>query len=300
MKKLLLLFLFLPFPLLAAETSDKGRGEVRGSISETGKPVPTMLDDEMHQKLLTAATPEADIGISAHEPVYLMYGTNWRGEGDYGAKFQISLKYRLLNPEAEKQQKWWERFYFAYTQTSIWDLESDSKPFHDSAYRPEVFWDQPEFSAFPSVATLASMRFGLGHESNGKDGTDSRSINIVYVRPVFTTPSSSKGYVWSFAPKMYAYLDKSDNPDIAEYRGYADFMIKLKKDDTWEFATTLRKGTKDWNGSMQVDLSYPFRGFLSNLNGYLYFQYFNGYGETILDYNLKKPSRIGIGLIVVR
>lgn len=266
----------------------------------TPEAVPTTLPEPVQQRLLSVATPQADRGIGAHEPVYFMGASNWRGEGHYGAKFQFSLKYRLLHPEEVESPRWWERFYFAYTQTSLWDLEADSKPFRDSAYRPEVFWDQPDFSAIPSWETLAGLRLGVGHESNGRDGVDSRSINIAYVRPTFTLPSTQRGYVWSFSPKLYTYLDKSDNPDIADYRGYGDFLFRLQKDDTWEYSLLLRKGMKGGHGSLQLDASYPFRGFLRNLNGYLALQYFNGYGETILDYNTKQPSRIGIGLIVVR
>ncbi|MDI1301219.1 MAG: phospholipase A [bacterium] len=269
------------------------------AMAGASEPVAVFSAQEQ-QRLLAAATPQADRGISAHEPVYFLLEDNWRGEGDSGLKFQVSLKYRLFSPEEEKKPQWWERVYFAYTQTSVMDIEAGSKPFRDSAYRPEVFWDQPDFSLLPSVQTLASMRAGIGHESNGRDGTDSRSINIAYVRPTFTFTTSQHGYVWSFAPKLYAYLDRSDNPDIADYRGYGDFLVKLKKDDTWEYVLMLRKGMKAAYGSTQMDVSYPFRGFLRNVNGYVYFQYFNGYGETILDYNIKQPSRIGLGLIVVR
>lgn len=265
-----------------------------------GTPVIVPLPDKVQQQLLAAAAPQTDRGISAHEPVYFLLGDNWRGEGDYGLKFQISLKYRIFNPDDVKAPMWWERFYLGYTQTSLLDLEAGSKPFRDSAYRPEIFWEQPDFSVFPALQTLASMRVGIGHESNGRDGAASRSINIFYVRPIFTFTTGKRGYVWSFAPKLYTYEDKSDNPDIADYRGYGDFLIRLKQDDTWEYALMLRKGMKSSYGSAQVDVSYPFRGFLRNLNGYLYFQYFNGYGETILDYNIKQPSRIGLGLIVVR
>lgn len=254
----------------------------------------------MEQQLLAVASPEADRGIGGHEPTYIVLGSNWRGEGDYGAKFQFSLKFRVFNPDKPDKTDWWEQLYFGYTQTSLWNLEAESKPFHDSAYRPEFFWDDPAFSPLPAIETLAGMRLGLGHESNGKDGVDSRSINIAYLRPTFTFPSTKRGFIWSFSPKLYGYVDRSDNPDIADYRGFGDFLFKLRKDDTWEFSALLRKGTQGSYGSMQLDASYPFRGFLRQLNGYLYMQYFNGYGETILDYNRKLPSHIGVGLIVVR
>lgn len=258
------------------------------------------MPSDMQQRLLAVASPEADRGISGHEPTYIAFGGNWRGEGDYGAKFQFSLKFRVLNPDDPEKMDWWERFYFGYTQKSVWDLEADSAPFRDSSYKPEIFWDEPTFSPLPTVETLAGLRLGVGHESNGKDGADSRSINIAYVRPTFTFPSTRRGFIWSFSPKIYGYIDREDNPDIADYRGFGDFLFKLRKDDTWEFSALLRKGTQKGYGSMQLDVSYPFRGFLRQLNGYLYVQYFNGYGETILDYSRKLPSHIGVGLIVVR
>lgn len=260
----------------------------------------TELPSKTAAQLLKAAIPEADRGIGPHEPVYFLWASNWRGAGDYGIKFQFSLKYRVLNPETPATPKWWERFYLGYTQTSLWDLQADSRPFKDSAYRPEVFWDQPQFSGFPKIKALAGLRAGFGHESNGRDGAESRSIDLAYIRPTFTLPVNDHGYILSFSPKIYTYLDRSDNPDIADYRGHSDLVFKLEEGDSWEVTTTLHKGNKDHYGSMQLDVSYPFRGFLHNLNGYLHLQYFNGYGETILDYNVKQPSRVGLGIIVVR
>lgn len=294
MKIVLAVFLALFMTAVSAADGESSPG----SVSPAEKPAG--LSSDMEQKLLAVSSPEADRGISGHEPTYIVLGGNWRGEGDYGAKFQFSLKFRVLNPDEPKKTDWWERFYFGYSQTSIWDLEAESKPFRDSSYKPEIFWDDPLFSPLPSVETLAGLRLGVGHESNGKDGADSRSINIAYIRPTFTFPSTKHGFIWSFSPKLYGYLDRSDNPDIADYRGFGDFLFKLRKDDTWEFSALLRKGTQNGYGSMQLDASYPFRGFLRQLNGYLYVQYFNGYGETILDYSRKLPSHLGVGLIVVR
>jgi len=49
-----------------------------------------------------------------------------------------------------------------------------------------------------------------------------------------------------FAPKVYAYLDKSDNPDIQHYRGYADWNFRYGREDGWVLATQLRTGTRAW------------------------------------------------------
>lgn len=266
------------------------------SSAPTGQP---FLAAEPQALSTMTETPDSVRGISGHEPVYALLSGNWRGKGSYGLKFQFSLKYRLLNPDNAAHSVWWERFYLGYTQSSLMDLTTKSSPFHDSAYRPEVFWEQLPVVIFPRFKTFEGMRLGFGHESNGKASLDSRSINIAYVRPVFSGMLGSHGQVWSFSPKVYGYLEKSDNPDIADYRGYGDFEFQVSRKDSWAWSAMVRQGMKN-HGSIRLDASYPFRGLLRNLNGSLYLQYFNGYGETILDYNRKQPSRVGFGLIVVR
>lgn len=260
----------------------------------------TSLPRQTEAVLEQASAVQSDRGISAYEPVYFSAGINPGGKGNVTAKFQLSLKYRILNPEDVKEQHWWEQFYFGFTQTSIWDWEAESAPFRDSAYRPALFFERNNLAGFASIDSLLGLRAGLEHESNGKDGTASRSINTVFLRPVLSFPATRHGYVWSMAPKFYAYLEKSDNPDIADYRGYADVAVKLTNPDDWEFTATLRKGMKGHYGSVQVDAAYPVRGWLKNLNGQLHIQYFNGYGETILDYEKRLPSQIRVGLIIVR
>ena len=64
----------------------------------------------------------------------------------------------------------------------------------------------------------AVLRAGYEHESNGKDGVNSRSINTLFVQPVWRA-GFSDGRTFIFAPKVYGYLEKSDNPDIQNYRG---------------------------------------------------------------------------------
>src|SRR5204862_219711 len=76
--------------------------------------------------------------LSEEEPVYFVIGPR----GGWNARFQISFKYRLFDQSAGfgAQQPWLQGFYFGYTQSSLWDLSSESKPFRDTSYRPSFFW----------------------------------------------------------------------------------------------------------------------------------------------------------------
>jgi outer membrane phospholipase A len=231
--------------------------------------------------------------ISPHEPMYFSMGSR----GNTSAKFQVSLKFRIFNPETKTP--FLEKLYLAYSQTSIWDLDAASKPFRDSSYRPGIFFLDDRVSQWPFATSRLGFQSGVEHESNGKDSSETRSINIVYVRPALTF-LLGEGYALTLAPKIYHYLDKDENPDIDDYRGHVDFLVRFGQEDGWLFDTTLRRGHSA-KGSVQVDASYPLRKpTFGNLGGYLHLQYFNGYGESLVDYDRKLRSQFRVGLMVTR
>lgn len=232
--------------------------------------------------------------FSPYEPNYFSAGSR----GPTNARFQISLKFRLFNPDTKTP--FLERLYIGYSQTSIWNLSETSKPFYDSSYRPSFFYLDEAVSQWPFLRSRLGLQTGYEHESNGKEGFDSRSVDIAYIKPIFTLPIAGNYYV-SFAPKVYSYVDRDANPDIAEYRGYVDHIIKIGETDGWQFASTIRNGTRSGVYSYLLDVSYPLRRpTLGNLGGYLHVQYFNGYGESLLDYNQRFPPQFRIGLMITR
>jgi outer membrane phospholipase A len=233
--------------------------------------------------------------FSPNEPNYFSAGSS----GETNAKFQVSLKFRLFNPDT--QTPFLEKLYLAYSQTSIWQLGSSSKPFYDSSYRPSAFFLDDDVGQWPFRKwSRLGFQAGFEHESNGKEGSDSRSMNTAFVRPTFTFPLFREYFI-SFAPKLYTYIEKEDNPDIAEYRGYGDYLIKIGKVDGLQLATTLRKGTAKDPYSAQFDLSYPLKTpTFGNLGGYLHLQFFEGYGESLLDYNRHVRPQFRIGLMITR
>ncbi len=244
-------------------------------------------------------TQAPDLGISANEPVYFSLGFN----DTLNARFQISLKFRPFGPTNDSigGKYPWNDLYLAYTQTSVWDLESESKPFYDTSYRPGVFWQRRDLGVVFGGRT--SLRGGVEHESNGKAGGESRSINVLFVRPSWWWTLGDRWSV-AFSPKAYTYIEKSENTDIAEFRGYVDWQFAVEHERGLRLATTVRVGTSR-HSSVLVDASYPFADIpplraIGLQHGYLHLQYFEGYGETILSYNDRMPWQVRVGLMLVR
>lgn len=233
--------------------------------------------------------------FSPYEPNYFSAGS----VGMTNAKFQISLKFRVFNPDT--QTEFLEKLYLAYSQTSIWAIGASSAPFYDSSYRPSLFYLDEDVLQWPfRKSSRLGLQAGVEHESNGKDGEASRSINIAFIRPTFTVPFGNRYFV-ALSPKIYGYLDRSDNSDIAYYRGYSDVLVKVGATDGVQLATIMRKGNGQAPYSLELDLSIPLStAKLGNLGGYLHLQYFDGHGESLLDYNHKVHPQFRVGLMITR
>lgn len=231
-------------------------------------------------------------GLTPYEPVYFGVGA----DGGLNAKFQLSLKYQFFDLIP---------VYFAYSQTSLWDLHDAADPFYNTSYRPRLFF-QEQMWVSQSHKVWFGLESGLAHDSNGHQaGTEERSIYLLYARPRLDWMAPGN-YHFFISPMVYGYLEKADNPDIADYRGYMDLLFGVSKNG-WRLNTMLRKGTKDHYGSVEVNAILPLRATdqffdrigAKGLNGYWFVQYFNGWGETILDYNLKLNAQFRSGLMLV-
>jgi outer membrane phospholipase A len=230
--------------------------------------------------------------LSEEDPVYFALGPR---EG-WNARFQLSFKYRLFDQSAGfgAERPWLVGFYFGYTQTSLWDLSSQSKPFRDTSYRPSFFW---RWERPGDVTWIDAARIGFEHESNGQGGESSRTINTLFVRPEWRR-AAGRGEL-EFTPKAYVYLTNDENPDIAQYRGYVDWRVRHDAGGQWITTAVARTGTAG-KGSLLLEMSRRTRDLkVGPVSGYLHFQFFNGYGESILDYNVRRTSQIRVGLAIV-
>lgn len=231
-----------------------------------------------------------------YEPFYFIAGPEMPN-----AKFQISLRYQLFNNQGLAAQRVpaFKGLNLAYTQTSLWDWSAPSAPFFDSSYKPELLylWQRVDRGRWAPWFRL-DLQAGYQHESNGKGGADSRSLNILYLWPqaVLGHPD---GFQFKLAPRVWAYMGElTDNPDLEQYRGYGDLRATLGWQRSLQLAATGRLGEGARRGSVQLDLTFPMMQLLSeSLTVYLHAQYFNGYGESLLLYNDRSSAwRLGFSL----
>lgn len=263
------------------------------SGAESNTIVLQVLRRDTVQRITNRPSSVDEALLSEEDPVYFVVGYR----DGWNARFQLSFKYRLFDQGSGfgAEQPWLSGLYFGYTQNSLWDLSAASKPFKDTSYRPSLFW---KWERRDQRTWIDGARVGLEHESNGQAGPESRSINIAFVRPEWRWQSEG-GRMLEFTPKFYTYLDKGENPDIARYRGYADWRVRYDSGGPWIVTTVARVGTAG-KGSILVDLSRRTRDTrVGPLSGYLHLQYFNGYGEDILDYNIRDKAQLRIGLAIV-
>jgi phospholipase A1 len=244
------------------------------------------------ESLITAGT-EREPPLSENDPMYIVAGTR----GGNTARFQLSFKYRLFDASSGfgQGQPWLSGLFFGYTQNALWDLSSDSKAFRDTNYRPQLFW---RWQSTDDRAWLDGARLGVEHESNGSQSTLSRSIDILFLRPEWRRQLRN-GHSVEFTPKFYGYLEKEENPDIPSYRGHVDWRVRYDAAGEWLATGVLRRGTAG-KGSVLFDVSKRVRDLrFGPVGGYLHIQFFAGYGEDIVDYNLRRRSQLRFGFAIV-
>ncbi|WP_297575859.1 phospholipase A [uncultured Campylobacter sp.] len=222
-------------------------------------------------------------GIRVHEPNYLIWSYDSSSKDDRRQNelnFQLSLEKPLYTGLLGLN----ESFFFGYTQISWWQIFQDSSPFRDTNYQPEFFLEIPIKDNHLKILTL-----GLLHQSNGKDGLESRSVNKAYLESKFEFDN------FKFTPRIWhAFsLDKT-NKDFAKYYGYGELNLSYewhKNNISLMLRNNLRKENK---GAARLSWSYSLKNGLG-----VYLHYFSGYGESLADYK-NSVDKIAIGFVIVK
>jgi hypothetical protein len=146
--------------------------------------------------------------LSFHEPMFAVAGA----AVDANALIRLSFRLRLYEPADRTSRRVLDDLYVGYTQAAFRDLTADSTPFLDTRHVPSRFYFVPA-TDWRVGGNAVGVAAGIEHESNGRDGAESRSLDTLFVRPYFTFGDPAD-FHWTFSPKRYAYLERSENPDI--------------------------------------------------------------------------------------
>ena len=196
--------------------------------------------------------------------------------------FQISGKLPLWRDMFSKNMD----LYFGYTQKSWWNVFSDSegtsKPFRETNYEPEVFARYYGGPRMPFGGRVVGLDAGYVHESNGRVEFLSRSWDRIMGRAAF-----DYGDLAFLLRAWYAFEESDDNPSMHRYYGYGDLRaIWAPNKNT--ITAMFRPGTEKY--AFELTWSRQITDVLR-----IYAQWFNGYGESLLDYNVR-TNRFGIGI----
>lgn len=177
----------------------------------------------------------------------------------------------------------------AYTNRSFWQAynSDDSSPFRETNHEPELImtWlNDWQLLGFRNVAN----QLAVNHQSNGRNGDFSRSWNRIYANFIFERDS----YFFSFRPwyRIPEDEEEDDNPDIEFYLGHFELKGGYSSDGhsvTMMLRNNLRS---DNRGAVELSWGFPIG---NRVRGYV--KYFNGYGESLIDYD-EAVQTLGIGI----
>jgi phospholipase A1 len=248
---------------------------------------------------------KTDGPVSTHKVNYFALN-HWPGNKNAQLKFQISMKFRVLQPNLYVLKYNLFPAYAAYTQKSLWNVGQQSGPFEESNYNPDFFLDYPVNAVIIGRFKLRNIVISpIEHESNGLAGAQSRSWNRQYVLVKVGLESREKLeitnsflsdkallYVKLWNASGYAeedaYLQSvGSNDAFLDYMGHGEIGLSIRN---FLWGGSLRDHQLDIKTPIFRDMrkhSYEFqlRQQLPNMNFALYLLYWYGYGETLLRFD---------------
>ena len=199
-------------------------------------------------------------------------------------KFQLSISHRLTKSILPFNTY----LFIHFSQKTIWNVMEKSLPMHDLNFNPGVGLGHLIIYKNRYIGRAMLM---LEHESNGKDDLASRSWNKVSfgINLMLSNNVDAQLKLW------FPVIDSDNNRDLLKYNGIGHFGINYYNDSKRFHAgllTTWR--TESFSFNTQWELSFKLN---KQVNQYLFIQYYNGYGEYLLDYNqYKSVIRLGFAI----
>ena len=223
------------------------------------------------------------------------------------AKIELSVRTKiakgLLKSDGDMESDH-DSLWFAYSQKSYWQVfnKSLSRPFRSTDFEPEAIYIYPHQIGLPGGWNYRLSGAGVVHQSNGQALPLSRSWNRAYVLGAAEKslgPSSHlllQAKVWR---RFRELAPDDDNPGIDDLIGRGEFSglwhINPRNSLGVSVKHSLRSQAK---GSARVDWLLAPRSSPSYSGLRYHVQLFNGYGDSLLDYN-RRRTVLSIGLSLV-
>lgn len=200
-------------------------------------------------------------------------------------RFQISIAQRLT----KSVLPWNTYLFLCYTQGVAWDVFKNSMPMHDFTFNPGIGIVKPLFNRERFVGKATLM---IEHMSNGRDSIWSRSWNRISLGATILVNENIAidGKAW------IPIVDGMNNLDILKYVGIFQGGVSVMSQNK-RFGGSLHfvKRAK-WDFSYNTRLELFWRPWKA-ANEFLFLQWYNGYGETLIDYN-RFVNRVRVGLLI--
>lgn len=230
-----------------------------------------------------------------HAPYFGLYKDNYFTVGtvvgkmpdkhNSDVKFQLSIAQRITKTTLPLNSY----LFIAFTMKTMWNVFEKSMPMRDLNFNPGIGWSFPFFSKGRYAGKFTLL---LEHESNGRDGEESRSWNKIS----FCGSTMVNEWLMVHSKFWIPIVDGENNMDILKYSGIfqGGFAVTTpNKRFGWALTLVKRQG---WNLNFNTIIEFNWK-ILPNDNQYLFAQYYNGYGENMLDYN-QFHSRLRVGMVI--
>ena len=257
-------------------TSEPSRDSVVGIRREA--------DFDIRDRQFAISTYRANYFIFTHnsdpnEAPYQVDETDFfdNGETKFQVSFQMPVATGLFGGDTD--------LMFAFTSVAWWQTFNDeiSNPFRETNYEPEIFFRNYNSTDIFGL-NFINWDLGLNHQSNGQSEPTSRGWDrAIASAAIELTDDLVVGL------RAWYVIDSQEenNPNIEKYMGHGDIGLGWVPNRN-TFTLMYRPASK--GGALQATWSYPISKYLR-----LYAQYWNGYGESLIDYDVR-TERIGLGI----
>ncbi len=218
---------------------------------------------------------------------YFIFGPSLNGANrtNTNIKFQISIAQRLT----KSVLPWGTYLYLFYSQKCFWNVLEKSMPMTDLNFNPGIGLTKP---LYVKDRFIGKLTFMIEHESNGRDSIQSRSWNKISLASNIIIDKCLMVHGKAWIP----IVDGENNRDILHYCGIYQMGIQVfSKNQRFSGSVILTKRLGSaFNYNTVIELSYRI---FKRDNQYLFMQYYNGYGEGLLDYK-QFHNQLRVGIVI--